>query len=945
MAVLFVSHSSKDDAPARGLETWLRTHRFTDIFVDHSNIDAGEKWAQALRDSVGACRVVVCLVTENWLASDECFGEFKAAWYMGKRVVPLFAVKNGDSKQRERLAKVQAEDQGLDVSSCRMPGGALDFSRDPEVERRLEASLRAAGALSSVGLDPEAFAIDRKLRPTPFPGLASFSDDDADAALFYGRNREIAEALEELRKMRVERDPRPLVILGASGAGKSSLLKAGIIPRLRRETPGWLPLRAFRPGADPLLNFADALARTRADFGGFEAHGHVRDRLFAAWSRAERDQEGLTAAGRASLEVALHVEGQKLREAAARGAATILISVDQAEEVARAAGDSADALADYMRAALTSASPWQIAFTIRTDSFPELQGHRRFRNLEARGFDLRAVPTFLFDSVVEKPAKRYDVVVDDALVQALVKDTPNEDALPLLAFALQRLWRQFAKSGALNKTNYDDVGGLRSLIEDAAERALRSFRPGDDLPLDSRPLTKRQIDLAESTFVPALAQINDQGAAIRWVASWSDFDEEQQELLTRFDEWRLVVRKGEAGTVEVAHEALFREWPRLKSWLEPQRTRLEGLRSLRVDASNWDRNGRDAVFLSHRGSRLAVADGLRAIEAFRKRLAGVEFDYLTACRQAEAAARDWRWRVQALVYALLVSIIAGLFGWINQDFLGAQWRWWFSGRPYAVANIWPFVLAERAERALRPGESFRECAVDCPEMVVIAAGEFTMGSPATESGREKDEGPQHHITITKPFAVAKYLVTFDDWDACVSVGACPAASPSGFGRGASPVINVDWDEANAYAAWLSRMTGRSYRLLSETEWEYVARALSTSRFFFGDEEKSLDHYAWYAGDSELRTHLVGGKAPNGFGLYDVVGDVWEWVQDCYVDSYDGAPSDGSARTTACEGDKRAARGGAFLNDASNLRSARRGWYASDRRTQALGFRLARALDQ
>src|SRR5262249_46372881 len=156
------------------------------------------------------------------------------------------------------------------------------------VGRRLVTGLRAVGAIARVGLDPEAFAIDRALRPIPFPGLASFGDDNADAALFYGRSREIAEALEELRKMRAEHDLRPLVILGASGAGKSSLLKAGIIPRLRREAPAWLPLRAFRPGADPLLNFAEALARSFADFGKVEAHGVIRDRLLDAWSHAER---------------------------------------------------------------------------------------------------------------------------------------------------------------------------------------------------------------------------------------------------------------------------------------------------------------------------------------------------------------------------------------------------------------------------------------------------------------------------------------------------------------------------------------------------------------------------------------------------------------------------------------------------------------------------------
>jgi hypothetical protein len=229
----------------------------------------------------------------------------------------------------------------------------------------------------------------------PFPGLSSFGDDDADAALFYGRSREIAHTLEDLRSMRALNDQRPLVIHGASGAGKSSLLKAGIIPRLRREAPAWLPLRAFRPGADPLLNFAEALARTFADFGPTEAHGVIRDRLMGAWSKAKRaDNAGLPV-----LEAALEAEGQALRTAADRPNASILISVDQAEEMARADGKSGEALADYLRAALgATRSPWQLAFTIRTDSFPELQSHRRFQNVEARGYDLRALPVFRFDT-------------------------------------------------------------------------------------------------------------------------------------------------------------------------------------------------------------------------------------------------------------------------------------------------------------------------------------------------------------------------------------------------------------------------------------------------------------------------------------------------------------------------------------------------------------------
>jgi TIR domain len=251
MPVIFVSHSSKNDAQANALGAWLCANGFNDVFIDHRNIAGGNKWSEALRTSAGSCRVVVCLVTPHWLASLECFNEFGAAWYMGKRIIPLFLLPpftNLDAEAKTRLDRICGEDQGIDLKPCIDASGAFNIDADESIASRLKTGLRAAGANSIVGLDSNAFATDVKLRPTPFPGLSSFGDDDADAALFYGRSREIAHALEELRKMRAERDLRPFVILGASGAGKSSLLKAGIIPRLRREAPAWLPLRILCRG-------------------------------------------------------------------------------------------------------------------------------------------------------------------------------------------------------------------------------------------------------------------------------------------------------------------------------------------------------------------------------------------------------------------------------------------------------------------------------------------------------------------------------------------------------------------------------------------------------------------------------------------------------------------------------------------------------------------------
>ena len=202
---------------------------------------------------------------------------------------------------------------------------------------------------------------------------------------------------------------------------------------------------------------------------------------------------------------------------------------------------------------------------------------------------------------------------------------------------------------------------------------------------------------------------------------------------------------------------------------------------------------------------------------------------------------------------------------------------------------------EEGGETLSPGTTFRDCA-ECPLLVEVPSGTYEMGSPPTEEGRDGDEGPQHTVTIGYRLAVGVYEVTFAEWDACVADGGCDGYRPSdeGWGRGARPVINVSWNDARAYVAWLSRKTGRSYRLLSESEWEYVARAGTTTRYHTGDTiALSQANYANASG----QTVEVGSYAANVFGLHDVHGNVWEWTQDCRNSSYTGAPTDGSAWET------------------------------------------------
>jgi formylglycine-generating enzyme required for sulfatase activity len=237
-------------------------------------------------------------------------------------------------------------------------------------------------------------------------------------------------------------------------------------------------------------------------------------------------------------------------------------------------------------------------------------------------------------------------------------------------------------------------------------------------------------------------------------------------------------------------------------------------------------------------------------------------------------------------------------------------------------------------------------------MIVIPAGSFMMGSPRSEPGRYAGEGPQHQVAIAKAFAVSKFALTFADWDACATNGGCNKYAPNdeGWGRAQQPVINVSWDDAQQYVTWLSGVTGKTYRLLSEAEYEYAARAGTTTAYPWGDDIK-LDTTAMANCDGcgskwgRMRTAPVGSFAPNQFGLHDMVGNVYAWTADCAHDNYNGALADGSAWLETSGGNckDREIRGGSYVNAPGNLRSASRVAYTSTFRDVAIGLRIARTL--
>jgi formylglycine-generating enzyme required for sulfatase activity len=244
----------------------------------------------------------------------------------------------------------------------------------------------------------------------------------------------------------------------------------------------------------------------------------------------------------------------------------------------------------------------------------------------------------------------------------------------------------------------------------------------------------------------------------------------------------------------------------------------------------------------------------------------------------------------------------------------------------------------------RPGLEFKDCPNGCPVLIVVPAGKFIMGSPEGEPDRNVTEGPLHEVTIAK-FAVSKFEVTFDNWDACVSAAACPQV-PDGWGRGTLPVINVSWRDAKQYLGWLSQLTGKEYRLLTEAEWEYAARAGTNTPYSWGENPAAGDANCDGCGSrwDLQQTAPVGSFGPNVFGLHDMHGNVWEWVEDSWHDKYDRAPGDGSAWFQGGDPDYRVIRGGSWRNERELVRAAVRFKRNINVRFDTLGFRVARSME-
>jgi formylglycine-generating enzyme required for sulfatase activity len=290
---------------------------------------------------------------------------------------------------------------------------------------------------------------------------------------------------------------------------------------------------------------------------------------------------------------------------------------------------------------------------------------------------------------------------------------------------------------------------------------------------------------------------------------------------------------------------------------------------------------------------------------------------------------DWNHRAEhAGLVQLLTSLRAHLNGSVTKS-------------PIVAEPVKPVPIIQTT---LKLGQTFRDklqSGGEGPLMAVIPAGRFLMGSPDDQLGRHDNEGPQHEVHIAQPFALGVYAVTFKEYDLFCQKTGRDKPKDENWGRESQPVINVSWHDAQAYCEWLSEQTSQSYRLPSEAEWEYACRAGTKTPFNTGD---AIDSDQANFAMTHIGSLPVGSFAPNAFGLYDMHGNVWEWIQDCWHDNYQNAPDDGSAWQDENGGDcsRRVARGGSWYYFPQHLRSAFRDRYISGDADFYLGFRIARA---
>jgi WD40 repeat protein len=648
MSRIFLSHSSYNNREALALKVWLESQGWKDeVFLDldpESGIKTGTRWKEALAQANSRCEAIICLTSPEWVNSPECVAEYRTAENFRKRIFVA------------QIAELGSPDKTREWQGCRLFGEGLttEITLGPQhqpVRFVAEGLTRLKHGLLDAGISgvlPKHFPWPPESEPSraPYRGLEPL--ECIDAGVYFGRDAEILRGLAELERMRLAGDVPIFVILGASGAGKSSFLRAGLLPRLTNDDRHFFPLEVIRPERTPLygdrgLAHAVSLANSILQLMPVN-QGAVKSALKEGPQRF--------AALLHNIQKAAHSRLLGLSEHASPP--TLVLSVDQAEELFNAdATEEARAflnlIGSVLRGDLNDAEvprvPIIVAFTIRSDRYEPLQTAAELAGLKTVVFDaLRPMPPAQCKEVITGPASRAlvngkPIEVRPDLVNQLLDDcAKGADALPLLGLTLARLYQDYGKSdGDLLLDEYVGMGGMADVIRTESESVLAA----------DPDLRKNQLEALHAAFIPWLVTINpDNDQPMRRVARMSDLPPASHPLVRALIEKRLLLSDLRDGrqVVEVAHESLLRQWKVLADWLREEREDLKEADRLEQDAKAWTENGKKEAWLRE-GERLRIGDALAAKPTYRERLKPVS-EFLLASRRREAQRREEEERVR-----------------------------------------------------------------------------------------------------------------------------------------------------------------------------------------------------------------------------------------------------------------------------------------------------------
>ena len=561
MTSIFISHSSKDNEAANSCKKKLLEAGHRGIFLDFDPADgipAGRKWEQELYAQLRGCRAIVVLCSPHSMKSPWCFAEITHAKALGKEVFPI---KIADCE----IVGLLKERQVID---CTHFG-----------EKKTYDQLREG--LVSAGIDPKN-AFDWDNSRSPYPGLLAFEAEDA--AIYFGRDDDIRKGRELLNRLRDFQGARLALVLGMSGCGKSSLVKAGILPRLKN-TQNWLVLAPFRPQQDPFAELAKVIQKK------FESYGTVKTDNTKWLEKTESPEERVKN---------LLAKLSELKTVSNQEEATVLIPIDQFEELL---GDSASKHSNKFLIFLYSllehaGASVMVLGTLRSDFLGSFQAHPNLKDLNFETLLVNPPGHDAIAQIVQCPADVAGLELEPGLVPLLVHDTKDGNALPLLAFTLRELFEGYGDDNKLEIREYEKLGGLKKSVARAAQTILDGYCP-------PRKSERAEVEESLRHALLKLVRIDEEGKAVRAIARWEDLPVAAHPLLERFVQGRLLVSRGDEQNrvLEISHEALFSAWPLLQEWISESKVQLRKKQKIEADAKEWEADN-ESEYLLLSGKRL-----------------------------------------------------------------------------------------------------------------------------------------------------------------------------------------------------------------------------------------------------------------------------------------------------------------------------------------------------